>query len=201
MWHPDPEDIFEEFCKYVDGKLNWAAMRDKEWTDTVFGFFGELTKKQSPSLSTNERLDEEGEGGRNYMTVDYVVRGYTLDGERRRYQHIILAVEHENTGDVPSFLKNEIRHLVDLKARTKIAITYPSYGDREDLFTGVQQLIQDSSFWGTLKSLDERYLVILGFTTTKDGGRAIEWQGRIFSMQGELVKQLRKVVFQTTKAT
>jgi len=199
MWNPDLEKIFKEFCNYVDGKLNWTATKDKEWSDTIFNFFQELTKKQSGSLYTGERLEEEGEDGGTYMTVDYVVRGYRLDGERKKMAQIVLAVEHENTGDVSSFLKKEIRHLIDLKSATKIAITYPSQGDRTELITRVQQLIQDSWYYGTMKMLAERYLVILGFATTKERKRAVQWQGYIFDNEGKQAKLLERVTFQRTQ--
>src|SRR5439155_16649761 len=95
--------VFFEFCKYLDGKLNWSREKDSTWTATVFGFFTSL----KPSYYSEAR---------DHMLIDYLWRD-TTNGE------IVLAVEHENQEtNIQELLSSELQHLLGLKAQYKIAI-------------------------------------------------------------------------------
>ena len=181
-----PESLFNEFCSYLDGKLKWAKPKGKVWTDTVFGFFSEANKKEPiPYLELKE-----------YMYVDYIWRYdpklYTsLSG-------IEMAVEHEGgTYIVNAILADEISHLVDIKARIKVGIFYPSPGDEAALLEGIAKMIRIQS--DDVRLGKEEYLVILGYTTTREGKRVIQFKGFIFDNKGEITRKLEHTISQATK--
>lgn len=125
------ETLFDEFCKYLDGKLLWSKTKDREWTETIFKFFSNKNKaKAIPFVETKD-----------YMRVDYIWR---YPKEYLKY-NIELAVEHEGVErDIPTLLDHEIQYLIDLKARNKIGIFYPNQGDEKSLLDGVGQRIKDN---------------------------------------------------------
>ncbi len=158
-----PKLAFGSFCEYIDGKLEWSKTRDKDWTETVFQFFASERGKQVAA----EYLLEI----REHMNVDYIWR---YDETKMSINDILLAVEHEGIQKKVDILVNEeIQHLVDLRARNKIAILYPSSGDEITLLEKIQKKIKSVS---EQIRFQESYLIILGYATTKEGKRAIQWK-------------------------
>ncbi len=167
-------EVFDQFCDYIDGKLLWRGKGvPKIWTETVFNFFDVLVAKQLVAKESRPYRVE-----RNYMGIDYIWRYEQVDQGKVTYQHIELAVEHENERDVKEFLDKEIRHLVDLKADNKIAITYPALADEMSLISEIQQLIGASG----RRMNNENYLIILGFTASK---KALRFKGYFFNNAGD----------------
>ncbi|MEM2780723.1 MAG: hypothetical protein QW791_07670 [Candidatus Bathyarchaeia archaeon] len=124
---------FDEFCKYLDGKLLWSETKDREWTETIFEFFSNKNKAEAtPFVEIKD-----------YMRVDYVWR---YDPKKYSVNDIELAVEHEGVErDISTLLDQELQHLIDLKARNKIGIFYPNLGDEKSLIDGVGQRIKAQS--------------------------------------------------------
>lgn len=71
----------------------------------------------------------------SFVGIDAVWRDPGLRGV------IILALEHENEGELEAFLGGEIRRLADLISTNKVAITYPSAGEEEDAIDGIRELV------------------------------------------------------------
>jgi len=182
---PDPSSLFREFCLYFDGKLKWNAPPSQR-TEAIFGFFSELLKRQYERLDTNPVSEE-----REYMTIDYLWR--YVSGE---FKKIELAVEHENEFKLKEFLQSELSHLLDLKADTKVAITYPQGGEEEDLVKAVEEKIK--AYPTKLADYFEFYLLILGFTTRKAGKPAIRFKGYLFNNKGELREKMDQTILQAT---
>jgi hypothetical protein len=179
------DTLFDDFCKYLDGKLSWSESKDKEWTETVFGFFSQKNKLEI--IPFNEVKE--------YMLVDYVWR---YDPNRYSIYSIELAVEHEGQEkDVQTLIGEEIQHLVDLKARNKIGIFYPRLGDEKDFIEKIKHKIK--SQFDDMKLPYEKYLIILGYATTRNARRSILFKGFIFNNQGEIEKQMERITFQKTK--
>jgi len=175
--------VFDQFCSYFDGKMKWSAAKDSEWTKSILSFFSDDQTKRE-NLFTGVELVEVYE----YMGIDYVWRISSSSGN-----FIELAVEHENTGSVRPFLEQEVRHLVDLKADNKIAITYPHIGDEETLMRGVYDLVKSD-----MRRRDEKYLVLLGFAT-KTGEPptpAILFKGHFIDVSGNETLVRQKVIKQ-----
>jgi len=181
------ETLFGEFCRYLDGKLYWTKSKSKEWTDTVLSFFRKKNKTETIPYA------EEQE----HMKIDYIWR---YDPKRYLINDIELAVEHEGEeNDVATLVNKEIQHLVDLKARNKIAIFYPRMGDEKDLIEEIQRKIKSQS--DIMKISQEKYLIILGYSTTKKSKRAILFKGFIFNQNGDLEKQMEQTIFQRCDQT
>jgi hypothetical protein len=110
-----------------------------------------------------------------------------------------MALEHEGgTYVVSSILAEEVSHLVDIKARYKIGIFYPSPGDEATLLDGIANMIVSQSDSVRLKQ--EEYLIILGYTTTKGGRRVIQFKGFIFDNKGVITQELERMISQATKS-
>jgi len=178
-------DIYDEFCKYFDGKMKWSAAKDSEWTENILKFFSEF-RASKEKLLVGYRLVE----AREYMSIDLTWRAMTSSTS-----HIELAVEHENTGNVKPFLKQEIQHLIDLKADNKIAITYPHIGDEETLVRGVCDAIKTD-----VRQRGEEYLLLLGFATrTGDPPMpAILIKGHFIDSSGNEKTSKQRVILQAT---
>jgi hypothetical protein len=179
------ETLFDEFCKYLDGKLSWGESKDKEWTETVLEFFSQKNRSESiPFIEIKE-----------HMSVDYILR---YDPNRYSTYDIELAVEHEGQErDVETLINEEVQHLIDLKARNKVGIFYPRLGEETDLIERIQQKIKNQS--GDMKLPYEKYLIILGYATFRQGKRSILFKGFIFNNQGEIENQMERIIFQKTK--
>lgn len=111
------------------------------------------------------------------------------------YQSIELAVEHENWCLLDDFLREEIQHLLDIKADNKIAITYPRLGEEEELVSKVKERIKQ---YARKLVPFEDYLLILGFTTRKGRKLAIRFKGYLFNKDGELTETKDRTIFQST---
>lgn len=162
-----PEDFFREFCKEFNGKLKWGERT--KWKALIFKFFSELDERKRCYKFEKE-----------YMNIDYVWKEITDYSYR-----IKLALEHEaSEKSIKQLLNKEIQHLVDLKAGTKIAILYPSQGEKETLLDGISIRIRNNP----MKLGYEKYLIILGFQATKENigkrRRAIKFEGFIFNQHG-----------------
>jgi len=174
------DDLFNEFCNHFDGKLKWEKPKGKTWTDSIFHFFSELNKEP-----TKQYLE-----AREYMSLDYVWR---YGPPRYSMCDIELALEHEGeTYKTEEIIADEIRHLVDVKARHKVAIFYPSAGDEVILLEKIAKTIEDQS--DIVRLEQEKYLIILGYATTKESKRAIMFKGFLFDSRGRITQKLERVV-------
>jgi len=175
--------IFDQFCSYFDGKMKWSAAKNSEWTQSILRFFSDPRTKQE-NLFPGAEVDEKYE----YMNIDYVWRVVGSSGS-----FIELAVEHENTGTVKTFLEQEVRHLIDLKADNKIAITYPHIGDEERLMQAVSDSVRLD-----LRRQDEHYLILLGYATRtgEPAAPAILFKGHFIDSSGKKTSVLQKVILQ-----
>ena len=168
-----PEDFFREFCKEFNGKLEWS--KRTKWKELIFDFFSELDERKRCYKFEKE-----------YMGIDYVWK------EISKYSYRIkLALEHEaSEKSVEQLLNKEIQHLIDLKAENKIAILYPSQGEKEILLEEISKKIRNSH----MRLEYEKYLIILGFQATKENigkrKRAIKFEGFIFDNNGNKEKSL-----------
>ncbi len=143
-----------------------------------------MLKRQYQYLETNT-VREECE----YMSIDYLWR--YVSGS---YEKIELAVEHENEFNLEDFLSSEISHLLDLKADTKVAITYPQGGEETDLIKAVEEKIRDHPI--KLSEYSEYYLLILGFATRKGGKPAVRFKGYLLNNKGELKDTMDQTILQ-----
>jgi len=126
------------------------------------------------------------------MGIDYVWR---YNPKRFSVYDIVLAVEHEGQEKEVAILVNkEVQHLVDITAWNKIGIFYPRQGDEKGFIEKVERRIKAQS--NDLKLSLEKYLIILGYATTKLGQRAILFKGFIFNGKGDLEKRMESVIFQ-----
>jgi len=173
--------MFNTFCEYLNGKLKWSETKDKEWTQTVFQFFSaENTRETIPYVEIRE-----------HMNVDYILR---YDSSKYSFNDIELAVEHEASENrVDVLVSEEIQNLVDIRARNKVAIFYPSAGDEANLLDKIQKKIKSVS---TRYQLEEEYLIILGYTTTTEGKRAILWRAFYLDKAGNLTQRKERVIMQ-----
>lgn len=170
--------IFEEFCDYLDGKLKWSEKKTG-FTNLIFDFFPKLKE---------ENLTEE----REYMGIDYILRQKI---PKYSTNEIELAVEHEISYRKPkNIIKSEVQHLVDIKAKYKIGIFYPSVGDVGEFKKEIFETLKSASY---LSVPWEEYLFIFGFPTTKDGIRSIlfkafhlTWE-RIYDYQNLKAEELK----------
>jgi|Deesub1362A_J573_1020465.scaffolds.fasta_scaffold02740_8 hypothetical protein len=181
------DSIFNEFCDYLDGKVKWSG-RKANITKLIFEFFSKKFEKEK----VEELVTEEKE----YMRLDYIIR---YKPPKYSSNEILLALEHEVSQKKPEILlSKEVQHLVDIKAKYKIGIFYPSTGDEEKLKRKIEQVIKQSSF---LSTPWEEYLFIFGSPTTKEGKRSLLLKAFYFSWEGNTqnlkVKSLeRKVIAQ-----
>ena len=176
------ENLFDEFCKYLEGKLKWSEKRQKskKWTETVFDFFKELNKGEDPSFVEK----------REHMLIDYIWRRPMPTFSTN---DIELAVEHENEKKkIDKLINEEVQHLVDIKAENKIGIFYVSGGDEKEFIKRIQEKIRQQ--W--LKLPTEKYLIILGNPTTSQKKRAILFKGLFFNSNGEPKEEKEKIVLQ-----
>jgi hypothetical protein len=175
------EEIFNEFCNRLDGKLRWTPSKTK-FTKAVLNFFSNLS---------NERENINGE--REYLRLDYVWHSTTESN------NLILAVEHENKRNNERFLAEEVKHLIDVKAINKIAIYYPNLGEAKDLVNEIQHKIKNSM----KLTVSENYLIIFGYMTRKRSKgrskRAILFKAHYMNQDGEIIKEDERVVFQGPK--
>jgi hypothetical protein len=179
------EALFTEFCHYLNGTLYWTETKDSEWTKAIWRFFSERNSAEPVPY----------EEAKNYMTIDYTWR---YKPEQFSIYDVVLAVEHEGIeNEVNDLTKKEVQHLIDIKARNKIGIFYPRLGDERELLREIERRIQAQS--PDLKLMLEKYLIILGYATTKQRVRAILFKGFIFNGNGILEKQMEDVVFQAPK--
>lgn len=178
------EKLFEEFCKYLDGKLRWGPTKGKKWTEAVLSFLSEQNKKEPiPCIEILE-----------HMRVDYIWRY----GPSMSIHDIELAVEHEcETRKIDELVNEEIQHLVDLKARNKIGVFYPARGDEGELMKKITERIKAQTDYVKLPS--EKYLIILGYATTKDGKRAILLKGFFLDSNGKITDERERVVLQAER--
>ena len=176
------KSLFEDFCKYLDGKLRWTETKHKEWTDSILKFFSE--KNKAEVIPYVEEF--------NHMMVDYIWR---YNPERYSMFDIELAVEHEGQEkDITTLVEKEIQHLIDLKARNKVGIFYPRMGDEKEFIKKIKNRIASQST--AFKINDEKYLIILGYATTKMGKRAILFKGFILDQNGTLQEQMEQTILQ-----
>jgi len=176
------KSLFEDFCKYLDGKLRWTKSKHKEWTDTILKFFSEKNKAE-----VIPHVEEF-----NHMLVDYIWR---YNPDRYSIFDIEIAVEHEGEEkDITTLLEKEIQHLIDLKARNKIGIFYPRMGDEKEFIEKIKNRIASQS--DVFRINDEKYLIILGYATTKMGKRAILFRGFILDQNGTLQEKIEQTILQ-----
>jgi hypothetical protein len=174
--------MFDKFCDYLNGKLKWSETKAKDWTETVFQFFSAENAKQIPYPYVELK---------EHMNIDYIWR---YDATRYTINDIDLAVEHEGIEKkVEVLVSEEIQHLIDLRARNKIAIFYPSSGDESPLLEQIQKRIKSVS---ERYRLEENYLIMLGYATTKEGKRATLWKACFLDKTGNITQRKERVIVQ-----
>lgn len=172
-------DIFDRFCDYTDERLRWKEPR-KSRTELIVTLFTDYMK------------GAEFDGPyKEYMSIDAIWRDPSLG-------YVVLAVEHENKGNVERFVKEEIAHLADLKSMNKIAITYPATGEETLILEAIQNEIQKRIII-TSNSFGENYLIIFGFPTWHMKKRAIRWNGYFFNQAAKPGDNKERVVFQRSR--
>ncbi len=159
--------IFTEFCDYLDGKIKWSGKKTN-LTELIFQFFSHLiTKEQSPFIEEKE-----------YMNLDHIIRHKMPDYSDNMIE---LALEHEVTQRKPlDVISSEVQHLVDIKAKYKVGIFYPSAGDEDELKNEIQKKIEQA---GYLSVPWEEYLFIFGFPTTQGAKRSILFKAIHFTWE------------------
>lgn len=153
--------IFKEFCEYLDGKIKWAGKNKTSRatiTTLVFEFFEQRFSHKEGLIKTSP-----------FMLIDDIWRypkpQYTDEG-------IQIALEHEISKRKNSdFLKEEIRRLIDIKAKYKIGIFYPpSEIDEKELKEGIEKKLKNSKYLAVPR---EEYLFILGRPSRQTGENVI----------------------------
>jgi len=175
--------LFEEFCKYFDGKLKWSDRENKPqaWTEAIFSFF-----KEQKGKPDNAPFKEEKE----FMRIDYIWR---YDSPSYPTKDIELAIEHENKMErIDTLVNEEVQHLVDIKARNKIGIFYIPQGDEEEFIQKIQNRIKMQSMYSSL----EKYLIILAYSTTHRKEKSILVKGFFFDEKGNLTEKKQKIISQ-----
>ncbi|MCI0407281.1 MAG: hypothetical protein L0191_01745 [Acidobacteria bacterium] len=170
---PNLHDLFQTFAEHTEGRLRLSASR-RERTRIIIEFFRTYLEAQG-----------FGEPRREYMGIDAVWRD-------PNFGHIALALEHENSHDMKEFLANEMQHLVDIKAQTKVAIGYPHAGEETWALAEIRKLIQGIINM-TSNVFGEQYLVMFGTSTWHEKRRAIQWKGYIIDRSGEIQARLEYV--------
>ncbi len=182
--------IFDEFCNYLDGKIKWSAEK-KNLTRLVFEFFSHrVDETQFTFVNETE-----------YMNLDLILRHKMPEYSDNLIE---LALEHEVSQRKPfDFLSNEVQKLIDIKAKYKCGIFYPSAGDEEELKDKIQEKIKQASY---LSVPWEEYLFIFGFPTTQGARRSILFKAVHFTWerhdqyQNLRIQQLKERVIKQTEA-
>lgn len=183
--------FFDKFCDYLDGKIKWSEKKTN-LTKLIFEFFSQVIgEQQSPLVEEKE-----------YMMLDYTARQKIPEYSTNMIE---LALEHEVSQRKPlDVLSREVQHLVDIKAKYKIGVFYPSTGDENQLKKEIENKIKQSSY---LSVPWEEYLFILGFPTTREGKRSILFKAFQFTWnrQGNYqnleVKQLKERIIKQKETT
>jgi hypothetical protein len=131
-------------------------MKSGEWTQLILDFFKEQAVKHGATFETE------------YMDVDMIWRG--------EHMEIAFALEHEHGTYVREVLEKEVNHLIDLRAKTKVGIFYPNTGDVKPLVESAEKWIAERT--RAVRVVGEEYLFILGFNTSRDRRRVIQFQAR-----------------------
>ena len=161
--------IFKEFCEYLDGKIKWAGKNKTSRatiTTLVFEFFEQRFSHKEGLIKTS-----------SFMLIDAIWRypkpQYTDDG-------IQIALEHEISKRKSSvFLKEEIQRLIDIKAKYKIGIFYPSSEiDEKELRDGIKKKLQNSKYLAIPR---EEYLFIFGRPSRRTGENVILFEAFHYS--------------------
>lgn len=153
-------------------------MSAEDWTQQVFRFFEEQATKEQWTVETD------------YMLVDQVWRS--------KQHWIVLALEHENAEkNVNRLLEKEVAHLVDLRARIKVGIFYPSAGDERTLMNRISERISNTG--ASVRIPDELYMFILGFTTRMKGRPAIQFKAYILDQRGIETVHREHVILQAAR--
>ncbi len=163
---PTPAELFEKF-KERFSKLDLPTWKDsKAWTDVFLGIFDEI--------------------GRDFGYIprrEYLRLDETWEIRLRDISMIVLALEHENNGNVENILHDELQKLLDVKAFLKVLIFYPSLPVIVDgagcIYPEIEEKIRSEKF----KNPDEKYLFISCVYVTKQ--RIIESSGCVFDPGGK----------------
>jgi len=183
-------EVFDQFCKYLDRKLEWTKTKKDLWTNIIFQFFSGINEKETVPYTEK----------RDYMRIDYIWR-YAFPNKYLIYD-IELAVEHEGINRrIEEIIDSEVQHLIDLKAKNKIGIFYISQGSEKKFLQEISKRIKAQSDLFKLSTenpyICEKYLIILGYaTTTPQRERAILFKGFIFTAEGEKEKEMEKILLQ-----
>ena len=172
-------DVFDKFCDASADTIRW---KDGRQARTRFAL--EFFKHYATSMQWDGPYQE-------YMSIDAIWRD-SYSG------YIVFALEHENKGDVESFVKGEISHLADLKSLNKVAVTYPHAGEETRILEAVKTVIGQRVNVSS-NTFGEDYLIIFGFPTWQSKHRAIRWNGYFLNNEGKLLDSREKVVSQSGK--
>jgi hypothetical protein len=180
----DLKNIFKEFCEYLDGKIKWAG-RNKtpktEITAFVFNFFEEKLSQKEGLVKTSP-----------YMLIDAVWR---YPKPQSTDEGIQIALEHEiSKRKISDFLKEEIQRLIDIKAKYKIGIFYPSSEvDEKGLKEGIEKKLKNSKY---LAIPWEEYLFIFGKPSRKEGENIILFKAFHYSYDSSEYRNLKTTAFE-----
>jgi len=155
--------LFIDFCEHLDGKLQWSKTKGSDWTELIFKFFVE---KAAVWEATSKP---------EYLTIDLIWRDVVQD--------IVLAVEHEGAHkNVKKILDEEVLHLIDLRASAKVGIFYLSEPDEKTLITNLTRRLAARQI-----KLNEKYMVIIGRSTRRQGKPSILFRRYLMDSGGNLI--------------
>jgi|YelNatPaOPRAMG01_1025707.scaffolds.fasta_scaffold28696_4 hypothetical protein len=147
---PTPKELFSLFQeKLLEAKLPESWNVSEPWTKTLLNVFGEIGR------------DFGYKPRKEYLRLDQ-----TWEIRHEGVSVIVLALEHENTGDIREILNDELQKLVDVKAYLKVLVFYPSFPisiENEEPIVSEVSEIQDKISSAKIKNSEEKY-VIIGIT-------------------------------------
>jgi len=157
----DLTSLFKEFCEHLNEKIKWAGKdktSKKSITKLVFKFFNQ-------KISQKEGLIKNSP----WMLIDAIWR---YPKPKYTDECIQIALEHEiSKRKISDFLETEIPRLIDVKAKYKIGIFYPSSDiDEKELREVIKKKLQNSNF---LAIPWEEYLFIFGRPNRQAGENVI----------------------------
>lgn len=153
--------LFKELCGYLNEKIKWSGKgktSKKTITELVFKFFDQEISQKEGLIKTSL-----------WMLIDAIWR---YPKPKYTEECIQIALEHEiSKRKISDFLETEIPRLIDVKAKYKIGIFYPSSDiDEKDLREVIKKKLQDSNI---LASPKEEFLFIFGRPNRQAGGKVI----------------------------
>lgn len=153
--------LFKALCEYLNEKIKWAGkdkISKKSITEFVFKFFDQEISQKEGLIKTSP-----------WMLIDAIWR---YPKPKYTDECIQIALEHEiSKRKISDFLETEISRLIDVKAKYKIGIFYPSSDiDEKNLREVIKKKLQNSN---CLANPWEEYLFIFGRPNRQAGKNVI----------------------------